>query len=401
MPLDPSIPLQFRPPQIEDPLNAFARAQAARGAMMQNEAARLQMDESRAAAEVRNRFAADMQAAGGDPRQVRNVLMRYGRVKEAMEMDKGSADTEKTRAETAAKWVATYRDALVGVNDPQSFAAWRQALVKDLPQMDGIVPQQFSPEIKQGLIMQASELVERLSPKGVQIDRGGTTGLANPYTGEQIGNAFTKTPTPDAMMTDARARAEGAANRAVTTRGQDLADQRAREAAAREGATEKPLTEAQGKSTGFAIRARESADILNELERGGTFGRVAGVKEATRESFDRVPLVGTALSNVAGAVGNVVTSAAQQRYEQAKRDFVNAVLRVESGAVIADDEFRNADRQYFPQAGDSDRVIAQKRANREKAIEAIMAQAGPGTKKVPATRAPVDAKGGWTIKRIN
>lgn len=42
-------------------------------------------------------------------------------------------------------------------------------------------------------------------------------------------------------------------------------------------------------------------------------------------------------------------SAERQKFEQAKRNFVNAVLRNESGAVIADSEFKNADKQYFPQ----------------------------------------------------
>jgi len=36
-------------------------------------------------------------------------------------------------------------------------------------------------------------------------------------------------------------------------------------------------------------------------------------------------------------------------FEQAKKNFVNAVLRLESGAVISPSEFTNADKQYFPQ----------------------------------------------------
>jgi len=38
------------------------------------------------------------------------------------------------------------------------------------------------------------------------------------------------------------------------------------------------------------------------------------------------------------------------------------VLRKESGAAIAASEFDNAEKQYFPQPGDSDQVISQKRA---------------------------------------
>lgn len=39
----------------------------------------------------------------------------------------------------------------------------------------------------------------------------------------------------------------------------------------------------------------------------------------------------------------------RQVFEQSKRNFVNSVLRNESGAVISDTEFANADKQYFPQ----------------------------------------------------
>lgn len=38
-----------------------------------------------------------------------------------------------------------------------------------------------------------------------------------------------------------------------------------------------------------------------------------------------------------------------QQYEQAKTNFVNAVLRRESGAKISDEEFDSAEKQYFVQ----------------------------------------------------
>jgi hypothetical protein len=50
--------------------------------------------------------------------------------------------------------------------------------------------------------------------------------------------------------------------------------------------------------------------------------------------------------------------------EQAQRDFVNAILRKESGAAISPTEFASASKQYFPQPGDSPAVIAQKANNR-------------------------------------
>ena len=82
-------------------------------------------------------------------------------------------------------------------------------------------------------------------------------------------------------------------------------------------------------------------------------------------------------SNVPFA-GNYLTSPEFKLYNQARSNFVNAVLRRESGAVIADSEFENANLQYFPQPGDTQQVIDQKRNNRELAISLIEAGAGEG-----------------------
>jgi hypothetical protein len=74
---------------------------------------------------------------------------------------------------------------------------------------------------------------------------------------------------------------------------------------------------------------------------------------------------------IAGRVANMMSGSQEQKLAQAQRDFVNAVLRLESGAVIGQDEFENATQQYFPQPGDSKEVIAQKAQNRERAISGL------------------------------
>lgn len=68
-------------------------------------------------------------------------------------------------------------------------------------------------------------------------------------------------------------------------------------------------------------------------------------------------------------------TADRQKFEQARRNFINAVLRQESGAVISDQEFANAEKQYFPQAWDSDDVINQKRENRRSTIIGMLSAA--------------------------
>ncbi|MFN5352014.1 MAG: hypothetical protein ACK5BE_05325, partial [Alphaproteobacteria bacterium] len=92
-----------------------------------------------------------------------------------------------------------------------------------------------------------------------------------------------------------------------------------------------------------------------------------------KQGMESVPFIGGAL----GTAANLVQSPEQQQVEQAQRDFINAVLRRESGAVIADSEFDNARKQYFPQIGDSEAVIRQKAKNRTTAIEGLKVEAGP------------------------
>ena len=121
----------------------------------------------------------------------------------------------------------------------------------------------------------------------------------------------------------------------------------------------KPLTEAEGRNTGFLIRAQESGGILDNMEVQGT-----NLKDRLSSS---VPIV-----------GNYMVSDDYQKFDQAKRDFVNAILRRESGAVISPQEFDNADKQYFPQPGDSEQVIAQKRANRGTATSGLRVGSGRG-----------------------
>jgi hypothetical protein len=141
----------------------------------------------------------------------------------------------------------------------------------------------------------------------------------------------------------------------------------------------KPLTEGQAKANIFGSRMTESHRILSELEDKGVTnpGLIKGFVEGVA---GLTPFMGDKVSDAAGSAINVLPGALggpsddQQMVGQARRDFINAVLRRESGAVIAPSEFANADRQYFPQPGDSKAVISQKRRNRETAIRGMEAE---------------------------
>lgn len=136
----------------------------------------------------------------------------------------------------------------------------------------------------------------------------------------------------------------------------------------RADAVEKQTGE-QANAATFSTRMNEANKVISDPS---IFGAGLGVSGGAREMVKNIPGVGNALAG-AGAQGPKF-----QQYDQAKRDFVNAVLRKESGAAISANEFANAERQYFPVPGDSQEVIAQKAKNRATAIDTI-AQGGTNT----------------------
>lgn len=73
---------------------------------------------------------------------------------------------------------------------------------------------------------------------------------------------------------------------------------------------------------------------------------------------------------------NQMKSKEMQVQNQAERNFVNAVLRRESGAAIAPSEFESAELQYFPRAGDKPEVLEQKRQARLAAIAGMKMESG-------------------------
>ena len=145
---------------------------------------------------------------------------------------------------------------------------------------------------------------------------------------------------------------------------------------------ERALTEGQAKALTFSSRMLSAENTLSELSQKGVNVSVPG----SRTGFG------------IGAAINAVSSPEQQRLDQAKRDFINATLRRESGAVIADSEFDNADKQYFPQVGDSRAVIEQKARNRRSAIEGVRADV-PAAKQGEVDR--IAGQGGGPVRIRN
>jgi hypothetical protein len=158
----------------------------------------------------------------------------------------------------------------------------------------------------------------------------------------------------------------------------------------------KDLNTEQANALTFGSRMQAANDVLMQLATKGVM-----TPGNTKLAANAVP--GWAGGGLAQAAANAwVQSPEQQQVEQAQRDFINAVLRRESGAAISMGEFSNAAQQYFPQPGDKPAVIEQKRQARERVI-AGMLEAVPASRRTvvqPAPAAPATprqggASGGW------
>ena len=142
-----------------------------------------------------------------------------------------------------------------------------------------------------------------------------------------------------------------------------------------------------------SIRSRKLNDELAQSERanaGNQFGTVDGKAQSTVqasaqgyadrlvESEGTIAQQGSMFTGqdaLGGLLPNAMQSSERQQFEQSKRNFINAVLRRESGAAIADSEFDSADLQYFPQRGDSPEVVVQKAQNRNTVINNLYREA--------------------------
>jgi hypothetical protein len=71
-----------------------------------------------------------------------------------------------------------------------------------------------------------------------------------------------------------------------------------------------------------------------------------------------------------------------QQYQQAKRDWILANVRKESGATITPSEFNDFDKTYFPQPGEDHNTVLQKKAARIKAQESMLRNSGTALGKV-------------------
>ena len=123
----------------------------------------------------------------------------------------------------------------------------------------------------------------------------------------------------------------------------------------------------QAKAATFAQRLQDAEKEFSNLASQG-YDRTAQ-KSGLLNSFAKAPLI--------GGIASSFLPENEKRQEQSERNFVNAILRRESGAAISPTEFSSAEKQYFPRVGDTSEVLRQKAENRQASLAGLLAEAGP------------------------
>lgn len=120
----------------------------------------------------------------------------------------------------------------------------------------------------------------------------------------------------------------------------------------------------QAQAAGFGRRMQQAEQVFKNLAKSG---------------YNRADRGQNAQAWLPGELQNE----SLRSQSQAERNFVNALLRRESGSAISPSEFKSAEEQYFPRPGDTDANLAQKAANRAQAVASMEVTAGPAWAAVP------------------
>lgn len=427
MPLDPSIALSYKQPDFGSPMNNLSQMMQLQGLQQGNQLNQMKMDEYGRGVQEQNALRSVMGGQGFDisnPEHQR-ALLAASPTKGAALLDQFSQMQErKAKGEKDAFGVAKdryniYQNTLGVLKDSPNLSKdmvmqagqglvsqgiltneMYQKAVQGLPDD----PTQIRMVLENGLKSQMSpkDIFEVFSPKieykdnGQQLMPVNTNPLSPGYVAQ---NAIQKVATPDATlssettrrgqdMTDTRTRSEGNANRtqAMTLANQGVTYQDdgngnlvGLPSKVAPGTAIKPISVLD--ANGNPLQSNKS-NLNGDQSKAALYGsRMKQSDAILAELADKgvtTSNLGSSLGMGMGAAVTALSSSDKQRLDQAKRNFINATLRRESGAAIAPSEFDNAEKQYFPQIGDSAEVKAQKADNRASAINGMLIEIPKG-----------------------
>ena len=142
------------------------------------------------------------------------------------------------------------------------------------------------------------------------------------------------------------------------------------------------MTETQSNAAMFGGAMAQAQNTIKQLENSGTV-KNAVVPGLLTGLAQMVPFgVGDGIGNViqstfnADPTGLIGPNSNQQKLAQAQLAFATAYLRKTSGAAFGASEISNTIKEFFPLIGEGNKVIEQKAAARERAIEGMKISTG-------------------------
>lgn len=131
----------------------------------------------------------------------------------------------------------------------------------------------------------------------------------------------------------------------------------------------KPFTEAQSKDTVFGTRAEGA---LGKLE-----SPADPMAPGSGTYADQLGSLGDTLASKIPVLGNYLTGDSYQVGETAGQEFLQAILRKDTGAAITEGEQKLYGETYLPRPGDSPARLAYKVEARRRAVEALKSGMSP------------------------
>lgn len=309
MPIDPNIALGFRPAQIESPVNQLAQVLQIQGAQNQNRLADLQFqqhkqqqDEARNLNALYAKYvrpdgtideAGLMQGAAQSNMGSKIPVFR----KQFAESAEAKAKADKQGVDLVDAKLKQSRQFLDGVTTPEQFLAWHEGNHKDpvlgpMLASRGITAEQSRAKIMQAMQtpgglqqlineskLGAEKFIELNKPSYQTQSSGDQTSIiALPGLGgapTTVSQATIKESEPQRLAREQQA-AEAAKGRAVTIRGQNMTDSRAREA-----------NKAGGKAGPMSVTLQkellESDDVSNSSD--AVIKTLTAAKEKSKDAY--------------------------------------------------------------------------------------------------------------------
>lgn len=245
MPIDASIPLQVRQPEPVNLLAQYAQVAGIQNAGMQNKLAQVQYENALRQQQDDIATQDAFRGAGNDLTGARNALMAKGLYKPALALDEAerkrrleNAQVDEKTVKTAKERMDAFANLLIPLaTDPQPsydkvMETGRRAQAMGLLQPGGWedkVPKNAMelPAFIKSLVLSTEQGQKGLAMLLPKINLQDTGGAVTPFNTNTLAGAVgplagaapvAKTATPGELMTDARTRSEGAANRGQAER---------------------------------------------------------------------------------------------------------------------------------------------------------------------------------------